>query len=140
MSTPILKTLVADPTSRVELDDYKPADLTPDGQDVWEMLSQAPPYWWSVHDLLTVERYCQMVGLDRSMRRLLATAEENGELSDISKIWQVIKSASIEIKALEYALGLTPQARAALRLEAPPDQGEREAVEDMPETFDPKDL
>lgn len=122
MSTPILKTLVADPDNVVDFSKHKPG-LTGEALKIWKALANEHPYWWSESDLLTVERYCLLVAVNRSINKDYHKATE---LADKKTLFAMLKASSIEMKAAEYSLGLTPQGRAALKLKDPSNQKGRE--------------
>ena len=140
MSTPILKTLQADPDSVPDLEAHTPAGLEGAALEVWDHFVRNTPYWWSVSDLLTVERYCFLIGVDRNVRTAMNTAQQGNDFKRYADGWAVMKSLSIELKNVEYSLGVTPQGRAALKLAHPDNQMDRETPEDSGDPIDPADL
>ena len=137
MSTPILKTLTADPNHRVDFRKHK-HKLKGGALNVWKEYAKQPPYWWSVSDLGTVERYCQLVHIERDLRDNWSATND---LTEMKIVWMMIKQISLEMKSVEYSLGLTPQARAALKLKEPADQTEREQTRKKgSKAIDPSDL
>lgn len=136
MSTPILKSLKADPNSKVDFSQHEHR-LEGGALEIWEAFANEHPYWWAMTDLGTVERYCQLAHIERELRTEWAKASE---VADKRSVWMMVKQVSLEMKAAEYSLGLTPQSRAALKLKDPPDQGAREAVKKGGKVIDPSDL
>lgn len=123
MSTPILKTLKADPNNKLDFSRHK-HELKGGALKVWKEFAKEHPYWWSLTDLPTVERYCQLVHIERTFR--LKFDRAGADLDAMKLVWAMIKQVSLEIKSAEYSLGLTPQSRAALKLKEPADQAARE--------------
>lgn len=139
MSTPILKRLHADPSTSIDLNQYKP-ELSAEAQETWDYYLDNTPFWWSVHDLPTFERYCQLIGLTKQLNQDIEKARANDKPKAVFDLWSVVKSASLEVQKLEYALGLTPQSRAALKLELPADQTGREEPSGGDDPLDPAEL
>lgn len=144
MSTPILKSLKAEPGDEPDMNAYEPVGLNEDARAVWDHFARKTPYWWAVSDLLTVERYCDLVGVVRAVRRKMDEAlnrTDDDATHDYKTFYAILKSASLELKNLEYQLGLTPQGRAALKLPHGANQGEKEGDdEDGYGAINPDDL
>lgn len=139
MSTPILKNLQADPDTVVDMSD-PPDTLIDQALDVWNRFAANPPYWWSESDLVTVERYCFLIGVDRYVRKQMNEARAEGDFKRYADAWSTMKSLSLELKNVEYSLGVTPQGRAALKLAHPGNQADREQPEGAGTPIDPRDL
>ncbi len=139
MSTPILKKLRADPDTTIDLTTHEPESLSAEAADVWGHFVANTPWWWSEADLLTIERYCYLMGVDRAVRRQMNDADKNDDFDRYQSAWKVMKSLSLELKNVEYALGVSPQGRAALKLDWDPEQPGREDGEGE-EPTDPADL
>ncbi len=139
MSTPILKNLKADPDTTVDLTAHYPAELSKEAMEVWDQLAANTPWWWSEADLFTVERYCYLIGTDRVVRRQMNQADNDGNFNRYKSAWSIMKALSLELKSVEYALGVSPQGRAALKLDWDPEQPNREEG-DGEEPVDPADL
>lgn len=140
MSTPILKNLQADPDSAPDLLAYEPEGLEGAAREVWDHFAAATPYWWGTSDLMTVERYCFLIGVDRNVRATMNEAQRQNDFKRYADAWSVMKSLSLELKNVEYSLGVTPQGRAALKLSHPDDQGARERPAEDGAPMDPDDL
>lgn len=144
MSTPILKSLKAEPGDEPDLSAYEPEHLDEEGRKVWDYYARNTPFWWAVSDLITVERYCTLVSVSRQAKREMdrALARDDDESGrDYTRFYGVFKSASLELKAAEYQLGLTPQGRAALKLPTAAAQvGREDDGEQDQEVLDPDDL
>lgn len=143
MSTPILKSLKAEPGDEPDMSAHQP-DLEEDAQKVWDYYAAHTPFWWAVSDLLTVERYCTLVAVSRQAKKQMdrALSRDNDDTgADYTRFYAVFKSANLELKAVEYQLGLTPQGRAALKLPTAAAQTNREDDgEPDEEILDPDDL
>lgn len=140
MSTPILKNLKADPTQKIDLSAHEPDGLVGNALAVWQHFVVNTPYWWSESDLLTIERYCFLIGADRTLRREMNSADEAEDYTEYGKLWKTMKSLSLELKNVEYSLGVTPQGRAALKLDYAEGQTGREDPGDTDDPIDPEDL
>lgn len=137
MSTPILKSLTADPKATIDFAEHK-HDLTGGALKIWKEFASSHPYWWTVNDLHAVERYCDLLEFGRKLRKEADKAK--GDLAALKTVWSMIKSNAIEAKAVEYSLGLTPQSRAALKLRDPGNQSNPTKSETGGDVLDPADL
>jgi phage terminase small subunit len=115
MSTPVMKRLEVDLERTIDMGSAPSALVGRDAVEVWERFAANPPVWWDYQDLPTVERYCDLVGVYRQIRRVVDRCEQHG-LAEFSDMVKALKAVSLEVKGLEYSLGLTPQARAALKM------------------------
>lgn len=140
MSTPILKSLQADPDSLVDMEALTPSGLEGHALEVWRHFAANPPYWWSATDMMTVERYCFLIGVNRYVQDTMNEAQRGGDFKRYVDAWATMKSLSLELKNVEYSLGVTPQGRAALKLAHPDDQSKRETPESDGAALDPDDL
>ncbi len=139
MSTPILKKLHL-PDERLDMSSYDTADLPDSGLQVWQFFQDDTPYWWTSHDLPTIERYCYLRGLEIDAREMQVRAGKDGDLAGYDRMWKVTKSMSLEVAKVEYALGLTPQGRAALKLEHPGTGQSKDELDEEGIAIDPSEL
>ena len=116
MTTPVMKSLKADPDVLPPIGDYQTTNLTGSALKVWDQFVLDPPYWWNKHDLMTAERYCVILGIEHDLRGSLTPDLLKTEPTAYVDLVKLLKSISIELKSVEYSLGLTPQAKAALKL------------------------
>lgn len=142
MTTPILKSLKAQPGDEPDMADYTPVGLDSEGMKVWNHFVASTPFWWSESDLVTVERYCHLVATERAVRKVMNDSNTNNEWKRYEDAWKVMKPLAVELKAVEYSLGLSPQGRAALKLPSNAGQGKREDDNEDPEdeAMDPDEL
>jgi len=115
MSTPILKKLEIDPTANLNMAQYE-TTLTGTAKHYWDYYLTNTPTWWVEQDLPTVERFCVLLGAAADVAEDLNNTNLRNDVDLYNNRLKMYKTISLELKSVEYALGATPQARAALKL------------------------
>ncbi len=67
-------------------------------------------------------------------------ADREDNFGKFRSAWSVMKALSLELKSVEYALGVSPQGRAALKLDWPTNQADRETPDEGDDPADPAEL